>query len=320
MASGSKKSSSQMSSGIVRNRGVEIIGVPLDMGANMRGTNLGPAAVRIADLHSKIRALGYKLTDSGDIAVPVRETLPSTVAAKKYLPIIADVAEQLRGRVESALERGNLPITIGGDHSLAIGSIQGANGYFSKKNQKLGLIWIDAHADLNTPESSPSGNLHGMPLAAILGMGHPELLAIGGNFPRVDVRNVALIGIRTLDADEKEICKRSGIQYFTMREIDERGISTVLKDAIACASDGTAGIHVSFDLDGVDPLYAPGVSTPVIGGLSYREVHLIMETVHDTGLMSSLDVVELNPLRDSQNQTADFAVELIQSALGKSIL
>jgi arginase len=319
VASGSKHSISQTSP-VVRQRGVEIIGVPLDMGANMRGTNLGPAAVRIADLHSKIRALGYQLIDSGDIAVPVRETLPSSIAAQKYLPIIAGVTSELKNRVETALERGNLPITIGGDHSLAIGSIQGANCYFSKKNQKLGVIWIDAHADLNTPESSPSGNLHGMPLAAILGMGHPELLKIGGDVPRVDVKNVALIGIRTLDADEKEICRRSGIQYFTMREIDERGISSVLKDAIACASDGTSGIHVSFDLDGVDPLYAPGVSTPVIGGLSYREVHLIMETVHDTGLMSSLDIVELNPLRDSQNQTADFAVELIQSALGKSIL
>ncbi len=299
---------------------IRIIGVPSDLGANIRGANVGPSAVRIAGLHEKISVLGYKIEDAGDILVPIRETLPESAAKEKYLTTITDVCELLRMEVEMSLDRDMLPIVIGGDHSIAMGTISGTSSFYRKKNQSIGLIWVDAHADMNTPASSPTGNLHGMPLSTLLGKGIPQLVELGGFAGKLRPENVALIGIRTLDHEEKRICRESGIRYFTMREIDERGMAAIMKDAVAVATKGTSGIHLSFDIDGIDPLYAPGVSTPVTGGLSYREAHLALEMIADTGMLTSMEFVELNPMRDVAHKTAELLVELVQSALGKSIV
>lgn len=299
---------------------VEIIGVPLDLGANMRGANMGPGTVRMARLHEKISVLGYTIDDTGDMNIPVRETISDKDAQDHYLSSIVKVCKALSEKVEKALGRGHVPIVLGGDHCIAIGSITGAAEFRKKQGQSMGLIWIDAHADMNTPTTSPTGNIHGMPLATILGQGHDVLVNLGTDAVRVKPQNVALIGIRTLDHLEKKMCKEGGIRYFTMREIDERGMAAVMKDAIAVATKDTSGIHVSFDIDAIDPLYAPGVSTPVTGGLSYREAHLALEMIADTGALQSMDFVELNPMNDLTHKTAELTVELIQSALGKSIV
>ena len=301
-------------------KAVQIIGVPLDLGANMRGANMGPSAIRIAELHQKIAVLGYRPYDIGDLPVPVRDTLPESATREHYRPQIAGVCRELATEVYSALTQDRLPIVLGGDHSIAIGSISGVSRYFRERGERLGLIWIDAHADCNTPQSSPSGNIHGMPLSIALGQGFSELTEIGGSGPKVRPENVALIGIRTLDGAEKEILRRSGVRYFTMREIDERGMHAVMKDAVAVASHGTSAIHLSFDIDGIDPASAPGVSTPVTGGLSYREAHLALEMIADTGLIRSMEFVELNPMTDLAHKTAQLTVELVQSALGKAIV
>lgn len=299
---------------------VRIIGVPSDLGANIRGANVGPSAVRIAGLHDKISVLGYKIEDAGDILVPIRETLPESATKEKYLTTITDVCDLLRMEVEMSLDRDMMPIVIGGDHSIAMGTISGTSSFYRKKNQSIGLIWVDAHADMNTPASSPTGNLHGMPLSTLLGKGITQLVELGGFAGKLRPENVALVGIRTLDHEEKRICRESGIRYFTMREIDERGMAAIMKEALAVATKGTAGIHLSFDVDGIDPLYAPGVSTPVTGGLSYREAHLALEMIADTGMLTSMEFVELNPMRDVAHKTAELLVELVQSALGKSIV
>jgi arginase len=301
-------------------KSVRVIGVPSDLGANIRGANVGPSAVRIAGLHEKINVLGFKIEDAGDITVPIRETLPESAVREKYLTTITDVCDVLRMEVETSLDRDLMPIVIGGDHSIAMGTISGTASHYRKKKQNIGLIWVDAHADMNTPASSPTGNIHGMPLSASLGKGIPQLVELGGFAGKLRPENVALVGIRTLDHEEKRICRESGIRYFTMREIDERGMAAVMKEAIAVATKDTAGIHVSFDIDSVDPLYAPGVSTPVTGGLSYREAHLALEMIADTGKLTSMEFVELNPMRDVAHKTAELLVELVQSALGKSIV
>jgi arginase len=301
-------------------RDIEIIGVPSDLGANIRGANLGPAALRIANLHQKIEVLGFRVFDTGDILVPVRETISPAETQKKYLAVIADICEQVHDKAYDAMVNRRIPVTLGGDHSISIGSISGVSSYLASKNQALGLIWFDAHADINTPETSPSGNIHGMPLAAVIGHGHPELVKFSPNGRSVAPKNIALIGIRSIDANERRLCKESGIRYFTMREIDERGMPAVVKDAIAFASEGTDGIHVSFDLDAVDPLWAPGVSTPVTGGLNYREAHLALEMIADTNRLVAMDFMELNPMTDHVHKSSEFMVELIQSALGKAII
>lgn len=299
---------------------VEIIGVPLDLGANIRGANMGPAAIRIAGLQKKLEEIGCEYHDIGDLPVPVRETLTPEQKEDKHLKIIAELCTRLAECTQRSLEKGRLPITIGGDHSLAIGSISGIANYHQKKEESLGVIWFDAHADINTPQSSPSGNIHGMPLATLLGNGHPDLTAIGNSGPKVNPAHCVLVGIRSIDGAERNICKESGVRYYTMREIDERGMHTVMQEAIAIASKATGGIHVSFDLDGVDPGAAPGVSTPVTGGLSYREAHLALEMIADTRSLRGVDMVELNPSTDINHKTANLAVELIQSALGKAII
>ena len=299
---------------------VDIHGVPLDLGANIRGSNMGPPAIRIAGLHRAIKNIGYQPREMGDLINVIREQLTDKDAIEKYLATIAEACELIASNVEKSCDSGAIPLTIGGDHSFAIGSISGVASHFKKKRQKIGLIWIDAHADLNTPQTSPSGNIHGMPLAALLGKGHKQLTDVRFSGPKVKPENVALLGIRSIDAKERQLCKDSGINYYSMREIDERGILDVMKEAVERTSAGTAGIHVSFDLDAVDPIHAPGVSTPVSGGLSYREAHLCLECVADSGKLTSFDMVELNPITDQQHKTANLSVELIQSALGKSII
>lgn len=301
-------------------RAVQIIGVPIDLGANMRGANMGPASIRIADLHQKIQVLGFEVHDVGDLAVPIRDTLGEEAHKTKFLKEIAAVCEDLQNVVCRSLEQNRLPIVLGGDHCIAIGSISGTARFHRQRNQRVGVIWIDAHADMNTPDSSPSGNIHGMPLTSVLGDGHALLTQIGGFSPKVAPENVALLGIRTLDHGEKEIIRKSGIRYFTMREIDERGMAACMREAIAVASRGTAAIHLSLDMDGIDPQHAPGVSTPVTGGLSFRETHLALEMIADTGLLRSMEFVELNPMTDHAHKTALLTTELVQSALGKSIV
>lgn len=299
---------------------VEIIGIPVDLGANIRGANMGPAALRIADLHKKITDLGYPIVDQGDIFVPVRETVDAAEQKNHYRKTIATLSEQIRQRVYESLGRGHIPISIGGDHTVAIGSIAGVSQFYREKGKKIGLIWIDAHADLNTEETSPSGNIHGMPLALTIGKGYDDLLSIGGAAQRVNPKNIALIGIRSLDGLEKITCKNSNINYYTMRDIDEQGLPAIMKKAIEIATRDTDGIYVSFDVDGVDPSAAPGVSTPVTGGLSYREAHLVLELIADTKKLIGMELVEYNPTNDVNFMTARFGVELIQSVLGKAII
>lgn len=301
-----------------RSRTLEIIGVPSDLGANIRGANMGPASIRIAQLKTKVEQQGYSVIDLGDMHVPIRESLPLQVHEAKYLSPIKVLCENLADATEAILNRQHIPLILGGDHSVAIGSISGVLRHFHKKNETIGLIWIDAHADVNTPATSPSGNIHGMPLAVLIGLGHSELTEISQ--AKLQAKNCVLIGIRNIDDEEKRILRESGIKYFSMRDIDEKGMFTVMREAIAHASDGTAGIHVSFDIDGIDPRYAPGVSTPVSGGLTLREAHLCLEMLSETQKIVSLDFVELNPFMDVGAQSANLIVDLLLSALGKSIV
>jgi arginase len=299
---------------------VTIIGVPSDLGANKRGANIGPAAVRIAGLHEKLKMLGCSIEERGDIDVPLREMLTSEQVTSKHRAAIIDVCTKLSDEVHRALRGGRKPIVLGGDHSIAMGTVTGVSRYAREERGSIGLIWVDAHADMNTPDSTHTGNIHGMPLSVILGQGYPDLVGMDGISPKVKPHNVALIGIRTLDSEEKDLCRHSGVRYFTMREVDERGMVAVMKDALAVATNGTLGFHVSFDLDGIDPIYAPGVSTPVTGGLSLREAHLILEMLADTKKLMSMEFVELNPMCDIEHKSAGLVVDLIQSALGKSIV
>lgn len=299
---------------------VTIIGVPSDLGANMRGANIGPSAIRIAGLHEKLKMLGCNIEERGDITVPLREMLSKEEVETKHRKSLLEICSKLSDEVYRALELGRKPIVLGGDHSIGMGTIAGVSRFAKKNNGDMGLIWIDAHADMNTPESTHTGNIHGMPLSVVLGKGYQDLVQLNEFSPKVRPQNVALIGIRTLDSEEKELCRTSGIRYFTMREIDERGMHTIMQEALKVATNGTTGFHCSFDIDGIDPLYAPGVSTPVTGGISYREAHLILEMMADTGKLLSMEFVELNPMCDVEHKTAGLVVDLIQSALGKSIV
>ena len=304
----------------MRNTSIAIIGAPLDLGSGRRGVDMGPSAVRVANVFSRIAALGYDVADLGNAPVAQAEMFSEGQKEAKYLPQIAETCGALAGMVEQAMDGGRAPIVLGGDHSIATGSVAGVSAHYRRKNQRIGLIWVDAHADMNTPETSPSGNVHGMPLACCIGIGPAELSRIGGHSPYVDPRNVALVGIRSVDQLERNRVRQSGVRAFTMRDIDERGQRSVMEEAIQIASAGTAAFHVSFDMDVVDPREAPGVGTPVKGGFTWREAHLAMEILSDSGLMSSLDVVEVNPVIDEANRTAVLAVELILSALGNRIL
>jgi arginase len=297
-----------------------IIGAPMDLGAGRRGVDMGPSAMRVAGLNDKIRALGYDVDDQGNVAVEQPEAVPDGPQKARYLPQIMQTCMRVSDLVQRAVAAEKLPLVLGGDHSIAIGSVSGLGSHFRERGERAGLIWVDAHADMNTPDTSPSGNVHGMPLACCLGRGPRELVEINGWFPKVEPRNAVLIGIRDVDQLERSAVRETGIKAFTMREIDEMGMRTVMREAIAIASDGTGGFHVSFDMDAVDPREAPGVGTPVRGGLTYREAHLVMEMVCDCGGMKSLEMVEVNPVIDEANRTAILAVELVMSALGKRIL
>ncbi|MBC7659766.1 MAG: arginase [Chitinophagaceae bacterium] len=299
-------------------RTIEIIGAPSDLGANIRGSNMGPAAIRIANLKTKIEQQGFRVVDLGDLHVPIRESLNPEIQKELYLEPIRAICADLADITEGIMDRGNIPITLGGDHSVAIGSIAGILRHFAKKNEELGLIWIDAHADINTPTTSPSGNIHGMPLAVLLGDGHKGLLDIVTK--KLRPQNTALIAIRNIDDEEKRILRESGIKFFTMRDIDEKGMFAVMREAIEHAGNGTAGIHASFDIDGIDPRYAPGVSTPVSGGLTLREAHLCLEMIYESKKLVGMDLVELNPIADVNAQSAHVIVDLILSGLGKSIV
>jgi arginase len=301
-------------------RQVTLIGVPLDLGAGRRGVDMGPSAFRVAGIDQKIRSLGYEVVDAGDLPVKIAETQVPGDPHLKYLKEIKEVCENLRDRVEAEVAKGNLPVVLGGDHSIAMGTLAGLSRHYHARKEKIGLVWFDAHADANTAETSPSGNIHGMPLAVALGLGAPSLVNLAGFSPMVDGSRAALVGIRDVDPAERPNVRASGIGAFTMRDIDERGMRAVMDEAIKRATSGTAGIHVSFDLDGMDPDYAPGVGTPAAGGLSYREAHLAMEMLADTGKVLSAELVEVNPILDNRNATAILGVDLLASLLGKKIL
>jgi arginase len=299
---------------------VHIIGVSLDLGGNRRGVDMGPSAFRIAGLGERLATLGVTIVDEGDLVAPIPETKSFGDPAKKYVREIARVCERLYKTSLAALEKGGLPLVLGGDHSLAAGSVAATADFTRKQGKPLGLIWVDAHGDMNTPASSGSGNVHGMPLASLLGPEPAELSRIGGFSPKVLPEHTVLIGIRNLDATEKEIVRNSRVRVFTMKDIDRAGIAAVTEQALAIAGSGTAGVHVSFDLDVCDPTIAPGVGTPVKGGLDYREAHMVMEIVADSGLLRALDLVEVNPILDDRNTTAILGAELASSALGQKII
>lgn len=300
---------------------IAIIGAPLDLGAGRRGVDMGPSAVRVAGLGRRLTALGYDVSDLGNVPVAQAESVDDAGPDEaKYLLQIAAACERLGELAGQALLDGKMPLVLGGDHSIAVGTVAGVSRFFGESNRKIGLLWIDAHADMNTPESSPSGNVHGMPLACCIGVGPDELTRMFGFSPKVDPANVALVGIRDVDQIERGTLRDTGVRAFTMREIDERGMRAAIGEAIGIATRGTAGFHLSLDMDFIDPQYAPGVGTPVRGGATYREAHLAMEVICDSGKMVSMEVVEVNPVIDEANRTADLAVELILSAMGKKIL
>jgi arginase len=299
---------------------IAVIGAPLDLGAGRRGVDMGPSAVRVANLNGRLAELGYDVEDFGNVPVVQRESHPEGDAQAKYLPQITETCTRLAEMVEKTFLDGKFPLVLGGDHSIAVGTVSGISHFFRSRGEKIGLIWVDAHADMNTPSSSPSGNVHGMPLACCIGIGPEPLTHIFGYAPKVEPANVALVGIRSVDGTERKTVQGTGVHVFTMRDIDERGLRAVMQEAIGIASAGTAGFHVSLDMDAIDPDEAPGVGTPVKGGITYREAHLAMEILSDSAGMTSMEVVEVNPVIDEANRTGNLAVELVMSAMGKRIL
>jgi len=301
-------------------RRVHILGVPLDLGGGRRGVDMGPSAVRIAGIGERLAAMGCAVVDRGDLASPTPETRTERDPKKKYIREIARVCQKLYQLAYQSHEEGALPIVLGGDHSLGAGSVGATADFAAAKGHEIGLLWVDAHGDMNTPATTTSGNVHGMPLAALLGPEPAELSRIGVRSPKVRADRTVLIGVRNLDEQEKQVIRESKVSVFTMKDIDRHGIAVVMERALAIAGDTTSGIHVSFDLDVCDPAIAPGVGTPVKGGLNYREAHMVMEMVADSGKLLGLDLVEINPILDVQNQTAILGAELALSALGMRII
>jgi arginase len=299
---------------------IRIIGVPMDLGQSRRGVDMGPSALRVAGLQSRLKQLGHSVEDIGNVPVKQAEEQPYGEKRAKYLHEIAETCCGLAEMTEKTLAEGFLPLVLGGDHSIAIGTCSGVSDFFRKQSKKIGCLWLDAHGDMNTPESSPSGNVHGMPLASLIGYGAPELVELLGYKPKVEPRNVAIVGVRDLDAKERRLVKDSGVHALTMRDIDERGMREVMSEALRFARDDTEGIAISVDMDLLDPADAPGVGTPVRGGITYREAHLAMEMIADSEAMASLEIVEINPVIDLHNKTALLGVEMVLSALGKKIL
>lgn len=295
---------------------IQIIGVPLDLGANRRGVDMGPSAIRYAGLKKKLQRVATNVRDIGDIFVPSPESRRIENQSLKYINEIKEVNEVLCQQVAKAIEDGYRPLILGGDHAVAIGSVAGV----SSKVERMGLIWFDAHGDFNTAETTPSGNIHGMPLAVSLGYGAPELTNIGGFVGKVRPEDVVIVGLRDIDSKEREMIKNSGVKAYTMHDVDRMGMKAVMDEAIKILTKNTSGFHISFDLDVLDPVEASGVGTPVRGGLNYREAHLALEMLAETDRIISLDMVEVNPILDDRNKTAELAVELITSALGQNIL
>lgn len=294
---------------------IDIIGVPVDLGAGRRGVDMGPSAMRYADLHQKLEEMGYALDDKGNIEVPIQETCSITDPKLKYIDCIIPMGRRVAGAVATSVQGGRFPLVLGGDHSLSVGSIRGA-----AKHKKLGIIWVDAHADFNTPETTPSGNIHGMPLAALCGIGDPRLVRLWDETPPViDPERVAIIGARDLDPGEKQNLRKAGVMVQSMEQVDRMGMVSAMEKAIEHVSKGVDGLYLSFDMDALDPRHAPGVGTPVPGGLTFREAHLACEVVAETGQLIGMDMVEVNPILDVQNTTAKLAVEFIRSALGSRI-
>lgn len=300
---------------------VNLIGVPMDLGASRRGVDMGPSAVRYTDLRARLEKLGHTVVDAGNVDVPFREDAArGAQRGARYLGAITEVCAEVAKRTKAALAAGQVPVVLGGDHALAAGSVAGAAAHLAERGERLGLVWVDAHGDLNTPATSSSGNVHGMPLAALLGHGDKAMVGIAGEGAALKTSDVALVGLRDLDKPERNHIRKWGLSAFTMRALDERGVRAVMEEAITVATRGTAGIWVSFDMDVIDPSEASGVGTAVPGGMTYREAHLAMELLADTGKLVGLDVVEVNPVLDERNRTAEIACELILSALGKRIL
>ncbi|MEE8349582.1 MAG: arginase [Acidobacteriota bacterium] len=301
-------------------KAVRIIGVPMDLGAGRRGVDMGPSAIRIGGIHGALVRMNAGVEDGGNVEVMIPEAADRGEQKQVFLNEIARICRTLSNLVAETLEQEKFPLTLGGDHSLAAGSIAGTSAYFRNQNKKIGLIWVDAHADMNVPETSPSGNVHGMPLAALMGLGPRELRDIADFSPKVNSENTVVIGARSIDLREKINIEKAGLRVITMKEVDMRGMTSVMEEALERACDGTEGFHCSLDLDVVDPQVAPGVGTPVRGGITYRESHLAMEILADSGKLLALDCVEVNPVLDTENATGSLAVELICSALGKEIL
>ncbi len=301
-------------------RKVAMLGVPMDLGGGLRGVDMGPSAIRIAGVGRRVEELGWLFEDRGNVPVLRPETHDPRNPRARFVGSIAHSCERLRNRVERLLDEGSFPLVIGGDHSIACGTIAGISAWHARKKKKIGLIWFDAHADMNTPETSPSGNVHGMPLACVLGHGPDELVTLGASVPMVDAGHAVLIGIRSVDPGEREIVRSSGIKVYSMREIDMLGMDRVMREAIDIVTAGTAGFHLSFDMDGCDPAAAPGVGTPVSGGVTHREAHLLLEHAAESQKLLGLELTEINPILDHRNMTAELAVELVLSGLGKRIV
>ncbi|MCM3761739.1 arginase [Alkalihalobacillus oceani] len=293
---------------------ISVIGMPMDLGQKRRGVDMGPSAMRYAGLIEELEKLGFNVRDYGDIAID-RPGADDTQELRNIKEVI-EASEKLQQQVTAIQEKDSFPLILGGDHSMSIGSIAG----ISKRYKNLGVIWYDAHPDMNTAETSPSGNIHGMPLAVNLGVGHPKLTTIGGYAPKLKPENVVIIGARDIDEGEREMIKRLGINVFTMHEVDRLGMQRVMEETIAYLAEKTDGVHLSLDLDGLDPQEAPGVGTPVLGGLTYRESHLALEMLAEAELITSAEFVEVNPILDVKNHTADVAVALITSLLGKKLM
>ncbi len=297
-----------------------MIGVPLDFGASRRGVEMGPAALRIAQMAESLRGLGHTVTDIGDIPVPERATIAPEIAGRGFLPLIARVCEELAAETQEAIEQGEVPLVLGGDHSLVAGSLAGAARHYAKQGETVGCIYLDTHGDLHTPATSLSGNVHGMPLAHLLGHGDERFRSIAGPTPALSPRHLALVGIRDLDEPERVAVREWGLTCFTMRDIDEFGLREVMRRALAIATSDSDRLWVSCDMDWVDPSDAPGVGTPVRGGATYREAQLAMEMIADSGKLVGLDLVETNPVLDERNRTAELAVQLAMSAFGRRII
>ncbi len=304
----------------LQSKKVGMIGFPVDLGSGRRGVDMGPSALRYANISQKLIQLGYQVEDYGDISIEIMEHQREGNPKLKYLREILKTSKILAKRIEKILNKGQFPLVLGGDHSMAIGTLAGISSYCRQNNTELGVIWIDAHTDMNTEETTPSGNIHGMPLAAAIGMGHKSLTEFYGFTPKISPKNVVVIGARSIDPGERLNIKESGITVYTMNDVDKLGIHRIITRVLKDFNERIGHIHVSFDVDSVDPTVAPGVGTPVPGGLSYREAHLLMETIAECGCMSSLEVTEVNPILDQMNKSAEFTAELVASSMGQRIL